>query len=371
MRVALDGTPLIGARTGVGWYTYDLVDALAARAPGDEFVLFPISWRMARDLEAPRHANVSVVRRFAPAKPIWWTWRHLRWPSIERLVECDVFHATNYVGPPSKRVPLVVTVHDLSFLRYPESCSPSVLAMGASLPRVLERAAAVIVPTVAVADDLAAWQPSVAGRTVAIHHGFHARSGEGSSDALPRAPYVLWLGTVTPRKNVELLLGALGRLKKRGSPLRAVIAGGSDPLVDLDALLRTYGLGDGDVTRLGYVDEDTAGALLRGAAVFAFPSRYEGFGLPLLEAMHAGVPIVAASAAASIEVAGDAALFTDPDDVDGFADAMHSVVTDDAAREALIANGQARLASFSWDEAAAATARVYADVTSRPISPRR
>ena len=313
-------------------------------------------------LEAPARPNVSVVRRPIPARPIWWAWRTLGAPTIERLVDCDVFHGTNYVGPPSRKVPLVITVHDLGFLHFPESCAPAVLAMGAMLPAVLDRTAAVIVPSAFIADDLAAWHPAVASRTVVVPHGFRQRPAAEPDAVAIEGPYVLWLGTVLPRKNVELLLGAAGHLKRAGSGVRVVLAGSIDPLVDVDALMRVHGLSGDDVICMGYVSEATAAALLRDAAVFANPSRYEGFGLPLLEAMQAGVPIVAAAAAASLEVAGDAAIFTDADDVAGFADALVAVMSDASLRADLVAKGRARLATFSWEQAASATAAVYASV---------
>jgi glycosyltransferase involved in cell wall biosynthesis len=361
MRVALDGTPLIGNKTGVGWYTYELVDALAERAPDDNFVLFPISWRTARVVDAPDRPNVSVERRFAPARQLWWAWKTLRRPAIESFVECDVFHATNFVGPPSKRVPLVVTVHDLWFVHDPAGCPPAVRAMARMLPGVLDRAAGVIVPSAFVADEVANWHPSVADRITTVHHGYRRRA-PARAGAAPGDPYVLWLGTVTRRKNIELLLGALARLRGEGRPVRAVIAGVTDGTVDLRSLLATYEVGDVVDVR-GYVDEATAAALLRDAAAFVFPSRYEGFGLPLLEAMDAGVPIVAADAGASREIAGDAALFTAPDDVDGFADALAAVVTDPGQHAELVGRGSARLDAFSWADAAAATAAVYERVT--------
>jgi glycosyltransferase involved in cell wall biosynthesis len=365
MRVGLDGTPLIGPRTGVGWYTHDLVDALAATAPGDEYVLFPISWRMAGELETPDRPNISVVRRFAPAQAVWRTWKWFGRPATEHFVDCDVFHATNYMGPPSKRIPLVVTVHDLWFRHCPQDCDSAVRTMGRLLPGVLRRAAAVIVPSAFVADELGGWLPDVADRITAVHHGYHRRavtSGAAMGPVPPGPPYIAWVGTVSRRKNLAVLVGALAELRAGGMDTRLVVAGGG-PRDEVDALVARHRLGADDVVVTGYLDEEVLATVLRGAAVFAFPSRYEGFGLPLLEAMDAGVPIVAARAGASVEVAADAALFAGVDDTTEFADALRRVLSDDALRADLVARGAARLAAFSWEGAATRTRGVYRRVT--------
>ena len=366
MRVGLDGTPLIGPRTGVGWYTHDLVDALAANAPNDEYVLFPISWRMAGALEPPDRPNISVVRRFAPAQAVWRTWKWIGRPTTEHFVECDVFHATNYMGPPSKRIPLVVTVHDLWFRHCPDDCDAAVRTMGRLLPGVLARAAAVIVPSAFVAAELTEWLPDVADRVTAVHHGYHRRPPPPAAMSVPVVPpgppYIAWVGTISRRKNLAVLLGALAELRSAGVETRLVVAGGGDR-AEVDALVSRHRLAPGDVVVTGYLDEAALGAVLRAAAAFAFPSRYEGFGLPLLEAMDAGVPIVAARAGATVEVTGDAALLAGVDDPGEFADALERVLADEPLRARLVARGTDRLSAFSWDDAAARTRAVYRHVT--------
>jgi len=377
MRIGVDATPLLGERTGIGWYTHDLIDAVAARSPDDSIAAFPISWRTARVLEAPARPNLEVVRRFAPARPLWAMWDRVPFPPLEWFVRCDVFHATNYVSPPSRHTPTVVTVHDIGFIQSPDEVSPATARMGRLLPKVLRRAAAVIVVSEFTRGELVAWLPEVADRTTVVANGSHRHrqpSGTTPSDpATPtgdasaaqgrdRDPYALVIGSLEPRKNIGLALDALVILKRRGSRLKLVLAGGATPRLDVDALIRERDLGPDDVALTGYLDDSRMGPLLAGARMLAFPSRYEGFGMPVIEAMAAGVPVVAARAGALPETAGNAAVLIDPDDTEGFAGAMATLDDDEGLRTRLVDAGRARAALYTWDRAAEATLAVYRNV---------
>ena len=362
-RIGFDGTPLVGPKTGVGWYTYDLVDAVARQASEDQLLLFPISWRSerVRGLDAPRHPNVRVAGRTAPARPLWAMWERVPFPPVEWFLGCDVFHATNYVSPPSRRVPTVVTVHDLGFVRRPDLTPPAVRRMSRLLPTVLRRASVVIAVSNFTRDELAWWLPEVADRTLVVHNGSHRRTAAPADDAGMAAgpPYALMLGTLEPRKNVALALDALRVLKSQGVELRLVLAGSPSPLLDMEQELRDRDLGPPDVVRTGYVDDARTAALLAHARLLVFPSLYEGFGMPVLEAMEQGVPVVAARAGATPEIAGDAAVLVESHDAEGFADAMSRVAGDEALRNRLVAAGRQRAAQFSWDRAASAVLGVY------------
>ena len=167
------------------------------------------------------------------------------------------------------------------------------------------------------------------------------------------------LGTLKPRKNLPLALDALRILRRRGVDLRLVLAGGKSNLLDVPALLRKRGLGEPEVTRTGYIDDARVSALLAGARVLVFPSLYEGFGMPLLEGMEAGVPVVGVRAGATPETVGDAGLLVDPGDAEGFADAMEQAAFDESARARLIPAGRAQAAKFTWARAAGATLDLY------------
>jgi alpha-1,3-rhamnosyl/mannosyltransferase len=169
-------------------------------------------------------------------------------------------------------------------------------------------------------------------------------------------PYVFWLGTFQPRKNVRVLLDAYARLDGSDVAHRLVLGGSEGWLSDDDALIQT--LGD-RVRLIGPVPEADAAALYAGADLFAFPSRHEGFGIPVLEAMAQGTPVVASDIPALREVGGDAARFVAVDDVDALADAIGALLRDDAARAALVARGLEHAQGFSWERCADATIAVY------------
>jgi glycosyltransferase involved in cell wall biosynthesis len=366
MRIGFDGTPLLGSKTGIGWYTHELIDAVAKLAPEEEMVVFPISWRTARhlNLDPPHRPNVSVERKLAPARPLWAMWDRVQFPPVEWLVSCDVFHATNFIAPPSRKVPIVVTVHDIGFVHNPEAVTPGVRRMARLLPDILRRAAAIITVSAFTRDELVDWLPDVADRITVVHNGSHARSAPAAADpdGPSRPPYALMLGTLEPRKNLPLALDALRILRQRGVDLRLVLAGGRSALLDVPALLRKRGLGEPEVTRTGYIDDARVSALLAGARALVFPSLYEGFGMPLLEGMEAGVPVVGVRAGATPETMGDAGLMVEPGDAEGFADAMERAAFDEDLRPGLIAAGHAQAAKFTWAGAAAATVDLYRKV---------
>ncbi|MGI9023746.1 MAG: glycosyltransferase family 4 protein [Acidimicrobiales bacterium] len=362
LRIGFDGTPLLGPKTGIGWYTHELIDAVARRSPDDDILVFPISWRTARmlHLDPPHRPNVSVTRRMAPARPLWAVWDRVPFPPVEWLVKCDVFHATNFICPPSSKVPTVVTVHDIGFVHHPDSVSPAIRRMANLLPSVLRRASVVIAVSDFTRSELAAWLPDVADRIVVIPNGSHRRSVAPSDAGLkPGPPYALMLGTLEPRKNVALALDAIHILRDRGTDLRLVLAGSASPQFDLAANLRRRGLGQPEVVHAGYLDDARLAGLMAGARLLVFPSLYEGFGMPIIEAMESGLPVVAARAGATPEIAGDAAMLVDPGDAEGFADAMHRVATDTELRNRLITAGREQASRFSWDKAADSALRIY------------
>jgi alpha-1,3-rhamnosyl/mannosyltransferase len=285
-------------------------------------------------------------------------------PPLEALVRCDVFHATNFLAPPAWHTPVVATVHDLSFVRHADTCLPPVRRLAELLPPVLRRAAAVVAVSGFTRDELAAWVPEVAGRTTVIPPGPHRRPPGDPADArlAPGPPHALLLGALNPRKNVALALDALAILTASGFELRLVLAGPESPLLDVHRLVADRGIDPSLVVVTGHVDDRQVAALLAGAVALAFPSRYEGFGMPLVEAMQAGVPVVAARAGATPETVADAALLVEPDDAEGFADALRAVATDGALRGRMVEAGRRRAQDFAWPVTASRTLELYRSV---------
>jgi glycosyltransferase involved in cell wall biosynthesis len=371
LRIGFDGTPLLGRKTGVGWYTHELIDAVARRATDAELIVFPISWRTARTLhlDPPHRPNVSVARRITPARPLWALWDRVPFPPVEWLVGCNVFHATNFISPPSRRVPTVVTVHDIGFVRDPTSVTPPIRRMAHLLPKVLRRASVIVTVSNFTREELTWWLPDVADRIRVIPNGSHARlvkepgtSTTVKDGASTGPPYALMIGTLEPRKNLPLALDAITILRKDGLDLRLVLAGSSSPLLDVAELLEERGLGPSDVVVTGYVDDPHLAQLVAGARMLVFPSLYEGFGMPLVEAMEAGLPIVGARAGATPETVGDAGLLVDPNDAEAFADAMSRLASDDELRAQLVAAGHRQAAKFTWDRAAQSALEIYTEL---------
>jgi len=378
VRVALDATPLLGSLSGVGTFTLGALSALAGRSDVTTFG-YALSWRGRSLLR--EHLPAGVTSGWSvPAAPLLHLWRHCDLVPAEWLVDVDggvdVVHGTNFVVPPARRAARVVTVHDLTCLRFPELCSPTSRRYPVLIRRALAGGAWVHTPSDHVAGEVCEAFGADPARVRAIHHGLgmptdagDAGRPEASAAAGRRLAaglcgtdrYVLALGTVEPRKDLPLLVRAFDRLGDDHPDLGLVIAGPDGwGAADLTAQIATARHRD-RIGRTGYVEGAQRLGLLAGAAVFAFPSVYEGFGFPPLEAMAAGVPVVATAAGAVPEVCGEAAVIVPVGDLDALAGALAEVLDDGSRAPALVAAGHQRAAVFTWDRCAAGLVELYRD----------
>jgi glycosyltransferase involved in cell wall biosynthesis len=357
---------LIGVRTGIGVAVAEILRALHAITEAPGVVPYTLSAR-ARLHRADVPDDTSFVP--LPARTLLYSWARRDTPSIDPwLRHADVVHATNYVAPPS-RVPVLVSVYDCSFVRYPELCTPQVRAFEPILRRAIARGATVHTGSAFVADEIednfGAGLRSQ-GRLAVVPLGIPELGPQSVlppelAGRLDGAPFVLAIGTLEPRKNYPHLVGAFGELAARHPSLRLVIAGQEGPArpgVDR-AVARLQRDARDRAIVTGPVDDAGRRALLEQAAVLAYPSIYEGFGFPVLEAMSVGAPVVAARAGSIPEIAGNAALLVEPTDEHAIADAIERVLTEDATRAELIARGRDRVRAFSWDHAAVQLAGWY------------
>ncbi|MCK9893829.1 glycosyltransferase family 1 protein [Frankia sp. AgB32] len=333
--IVLDGTPLLGRRTGVGRYTEHLLAGLARLAaaaadagggggggggggPADgggaaaswDLAATAFTWRGLDELAGSLPPGVRVAARRAPARLLHETWIRGEHPPVEWLTgPADVVHGTNFVLPPLRRARGVVTVHDLSYLRTPDTVSAASARYSDLVPRGLRRASAVLTPSRAVADEVisayrldpALVTPTPLGVDDAWFGTAVPTAAWRREHGLPER-YLLFVGSVEPRKNLPVLLEAVRRLhaaRLGAPPLVLVGPPGWGPTLDL------AGLPAGSVITAGYLDADRLRATVAGASVLCFPSRYEGFGLPPLEALAAGVPVVAADIPTVREVVGE------------------------------------------------------------------
>jgi glycosyltransferase involved in cell wall biosynthesis len=303
------------------------------------------------------------VRRLAfPAALAHRTWRRVGWPNADRaLGDVDVVHGTNYVVPPSAR-PRLVSVYDCWFLRHPEQANGDVRRAGAVLRRSLDTGAVVHACSEATGSAVAEIFPGAPVHVVRLAPIPLAPPPRHPPVAeLAGARYVLALGTIERRKNLPRLVAAFALAAPRVPDLRLVIAGGDgDDRLAVDRAIDAAGASVAQrILLTGWVDDSARSWLLHHASALAYTSLDEGFGFPLLDAMQAGVPIVASNVGSIREVAGDAALLSDATDVDAIAQHLVDAVTDDPTRERLIGAGARQLRAFSWDDTARQMSDLY------------
>lgn len=348
LKVAYDAGPLLDAPTGVGRYTSELARALEARGVQLERYAVAFGGEVPQDVTRMR-VPARIARR------MWMKWER---PRIDSLIgDASVVHGTNFVLPPNgKGTPGVVTVHDLSFFR--QDVFPGGEALRELVPWSVRRAAAVLTPTAAIADELCATYPVERDKVFVTPEGV-AEVFFGATPLSDTAlgkmgipgPYAMAVGTLEPRKNLATLLRAWAAAGLEAEGWRLLLAGPKGWGPDLP---ETPG-----VILTGWVGDETLPGLLAGASIFCYPSHYEGFGLPPLEAMAAGVPVLAGAYPAADEVLGDAALKVDPGNTDAMAEALGRLARDEALRRTLAFAGRARAASFTWSAAAKATIGAY------------
>ena len=314
---------------------------------------------------APEEYRVPVpVRSLGlPRYPLYRAWNWLGAPRPEWAVRgLDVVHASTWAIPPTSR-PLVVTVHDLAFLRDPDHFTPrGVSFFTRALARTRREAAAVVVPSQATADDCAAAGLDPA-RVHVVPHGapqWHVRDADVAEVrrrlGLPDR-FVLWCGTFEPRKNVAGVLAGFARLAERDPGVHLVLVG-PPGWGELPAR-PPAGPWESRVLSLGRLPGPDLQAVYAAAAAFCFPSLWEGFGLPVLEAMSVGAPVVSSRDTSMAEVTGDAGILVDPHDADAIAAGLERALAD---RAALGAAARARAAGFRWSDAAEQHARIYRSV---------
>jgi len=373
VHIALDALPLQVRSAGIAVYTDGLVRALAAAEAELTITLFGMAVpgrRSAADadaLPATVHWHLSPLYQLVMGAPLMRLPRVL--PLEVALRGVDLFHATNYAAPHSRATPLVLTVHDLALLRFP--------ALGThALRRLVRRAGAdagrarrVIADSEATARDLYELLGVAPASVRVVYPGCDARffvpvdpvAGERVRERHGVAPpYVLHVGTLEPRKNLGRLVRAFAAARSAHHfPHRLVLCGplgwGSG---ELRRLLDAPALADA-VRWVGAVSRDDLPALYAGAALFAYPSLYEGFGLPPLEAMACGTPVLTSRVSSLPEVVGDAAVLIDPHDEAALASAIAQVLAGAELRADLAARGRARARQFTWERCARETLTVY------------
>jgi glycosyltransferase involved in cell wall biosynthesis len=369
VRVAVDATPLLDVPTGISVFTRELLERLGAREDL-EVVGYGLTRRYRAELERRLPAGVRATTWPVPARAMRALWLRVPAPTIEAWTGAvDVVHGPNYLVPPTRRAVALVTIHDLTCVRYPELCDAYTRHYPAYLSTALRRGAHVHTVSATIAAEVAEHFAVPDDRIHVVHNGVtppRCGDAERGRHVAGEAPFVLALGTIEPRKDLVSLVRAFDTVAATptGRDLRLVLAGkrGWGATEVDDAISRSAHRDR--IVRLGWVDDQTRADLLRAARVLAYPSVYEGFGLPPLEAMLARVPVVTTDAGALPETVGDAALIVPVGDADALADALTRAVEDDALRDRLVRDGLARAGRYSWDACAAGLVEVYERIAS-------
>jgi glycosyltransferase involved in cell wall biosynthesis len=366
VRILLDYRPALRARSGVGEFIHELARALVHEPPAKDLDLrlFSSSWK---DRPAPALAaelpGVRVIDRKIPVQVLSWAWNNAGWPPIESLAgPCDVAHAAGPLLVPTRRAAQVITVHDLDFLHHPERTTAEIRRdFARRIHEHARRADHVVVSSHYAAGEVTRALDVPPDQVSVCSPGAPAWAADVAASRAHSAPgsSILFVGTLEPRKNISGLLAAYRALvAARPASPRLVIAGRVPASAAAELARADEGPVRGRIEVLGYVAANDKPRLYEEARMLVLPSLEEGFGLPVLEAMACGVPVVVSNRGALPEVAGDAAEPVDPTDTAGLAQRMMALLEDRPAQDAA-ARGLARAAHYSWTACAAAVYRAY------------
>jgi glycosyltransferase involved in cell wall biosynthesis len=363
----VDASATVRNRTGAENYVMFLVRALAAHDRANEYVIFAPPDTIA-DFAIDQR-NVTFVPVPVSGRSQRMLWQQLRLPGAVRKVRADVLHAPHYIMPFGLGIPCVVTFCDMTHELFPEVHQRVRRVLLRAIKRSsARRAARLIAISESARRDvirvLGVDPGRVASTLLAGNPAFRPAPPASVATACEQhgvrpGAYVLTVGTLEPRKNLGTLIEAYAAVEASFPETRLLIVGKAGWMYDgvfaqAERLRR-----EGRVAFTGYVSEEELVALYTGARVFVYPSLYEGFGLPVVEAMQCGAPVITTDVSSMPEVAGDAARLVAPRDVGGFARAIGEVLTDDALAGDLARRGRERAASFSWERCAEETLRVY------------
>ncbi len=369
LTIGVDFRPALSHATGVGRYFEGLVGGLGRVDSENNYVLFSSSWKERPELR-PRPDNFRLIDRRVPVRVLNALWHRFETPSLDWLAgeRLDVAHSPTPLILPTRRGRTIITICDLFFLERPEATSREIRRDYVNLVRSHARKAdAVIAISETTARDVQEKLDVPPERITVIHAGLDSRFSGPTEKVTPAVheDYILTVASLEPRKNLTRLLEALALLRERGFEGRLRIAGGDGldaPRVD-DTIHRL--MLEDSVDKLGYVDAAALVSLYRSARIVVMPSLWEGFGLPLLEAMASETPLVASDIPVHREVAGDAALFAPPGNVRALADTIDRTWCDQELRAQLVARGLERKELFSWDASANKARSLYERVAGK------
>ncbi len=366
MRIGFDSTPLLYTRSGVGTYVAQLLRHLPATHPQWEYILYSNKPLPVLDM-----VGLTPVPHYFPTSR--WVWEQFHLPRIITQSGADLCHFMNNSAPWATRLPYVLTIHDASLFLFQQYHPRSrLLALRLLLPQAARRAEVVITVSHASRQELIDVLQLPPEKVRVVHNAVSCefqplrdeekRTQLRQKHQLP-AQFVLYVGTIEPRKNLLRLIAAFGQTQKMHPDCHLVLAGPKGWLMngDVEKEIKAAEL-VGKVHYLGFVPPEDLPGIYSLATLFAFPSLHEGFGLPILEAMACGTPVLTSNRSAMPEVSGTAAYLVDPESITAIAEGLHLLLQSADRRAWHSAQGLARVQQFSWTKAAQETAAIYEQV---------
>lgn len=365
--IGIDATPLLGQRSGVGYYTGRLLAALQKQYPEWGYLLY--SNRPLGPLETSLQRATEIKHYFKASR---WLWMQAMLPAIIWRSQPHLCHFTNALAPLWQPRPFILTIYDASLFFYGDYHPRSRrLTMKTMLPLAAKRASAIITISESSRRDLRKIFPFAAHKTHVVYGAapeqFRPVNDPAGLQAIRHKyqlpeQFLLYVGTLEPRKNLSRLIQALHLLHQRGHHCPLLLAGPVGWMMeDFEQDIAALGLKQA-IHYLGYVPTEDLPGLYSLATVFAFPSLYEGFGLPPLEAMACGAAVLTSNRSSLAEICGEAAMLVNPESAEAIADGLQQLLADGEARKELGRRGVERAQSFSWQRAAQETSAVYHQV---------
>ncbi|PHN03690.1 glycosyltransferase [Flavilitoribacter nigricans DSM 23189 = NBRC 102662] len=362
MRIAVNTRFLLKDRLeGIGWYTHEVLRRLVEQHPEHDFIFFFDRPFAPEFIFGP---NVEAVVLYPPARHyvLWWWWFEIAVPRALRRHRADVFLSFDGYCSLQTEVPTLMVTHDIAHVHYPDQIPGWARHYyHRFVPRYLQRADRIVTVSEFVRQDILRHYSPTAEKIIIAGNGcksvFHPVPAERQTIVREKysngKPYFFYLGALHPRKNIERLIRAFGRFKQeQGGDIQLLIGGRL--AWQSAAIKQTWERSEvrDDIHWLGYVPDSELPDLLGSALALTYVSLFEGFGVPLLEAMHAEVPVITSNVSSMPEVAGDAALLVDPESETAIAEAMRQIATDAKLRRRLIEAGKKQRAQYSWDKTA-------------------
>ena len=374
MEISIDITPLLSKKTGVGVYTEKLLEKLLHVAVDHQLKLGAFAWGFSDPIireiyQKYRSEKVSIRIYRGLASLLRWFWYRLNLPKVETMYgSMDVYHSPNFIAPAVKKVPIVITVHDLAFVKFP-SRFPVPHNYRTYISTSVKRSSKIIAVSASTKQDLIELFDLPEEKTEVIYQGLDTERFKPlptsavknflSDRGLPEK-YFIFVGTLEPRKNLVTLLKAFCDIKtQKKDPHKLLVVGEKGwHYRDIFQMVASLEISR-EVIFLGYVPEEELPYLYNGADLLLYPSLYEGFGFPILEAMACGTPVITSNISSLPEVAGKAAVLVDPMDEKGLKLAIESLISDKNTYVRYQELGFARVKKFSWERCAMKTLDVY------------